>query len=98
MKPYAKKITKDDAKHARLQIDQDEWPLFPRPGEKSRLVFVGGKAHPAKVIGEKCECRPPPHEHRYLEVGEFAQEIGLAPGKTIRFSARADGGLDLAVD
>ena len=89
MPAYIRKISRDDARHGRLLIDNAKWGLFPQPGG-AISADVGGARSRLRVASEPCACVPPEHEHRYLQVGAARRRIIFVAGARVAVE-RANG-------
>jgi hypothetical protein len=67
MRPYARKISGEEAKAGYLLLNKDRLRDFPSVGEVFTLTREGDEAQ-ASVESYRCTCRGPrrPHEHWYI--------------------------------
>jgi hypothetical protein len=89
MPAYTRKLSREEAALGRMLIDKQRWGMFPRPGG-SLAADVGGARARLRVLGEPCECRPPKHERRYLQMGAARRRIVFVAGASLTVD-RANG-------
>ena len=86
---YTRKLSRDDAANGRMLIEKGRWNMFPQPGG-SMAADVGGVRSRLRVVGERCDCVPPEHEHRYLLMGAARRRIVFVAGVRVTID-RANG-------
>ena len=89
MPAYVRKLSREDAANGRMLIEKAKWGMFPQPGG-GISADVGGVRSRLRVIGERCECVPPQHEHRYLRMGTARRRLVFAAGARVTVD-RANG-------
>jgi len=89
MKPYRRKLSREDADTGSVLITKDRWRVFPPPMQEF-VVDVAGRRFATRIVAEDCECVPPAHQHYHLEAGHFRHLLDFAPGAVIEIE-RDDG-------
>jgi hypothetical protein len=93
MKPYRRKLSREDAETATILITKDRWPAFPPPMQEFSVSVgrpgVGGRRFATRIVAEDCACVAPPHQHYHLEAGHFSKLLDFSRGAVIEIAADA---------
>ncbi len=90
VKPYRRKLSRQDAETGSILIEKSRWREFPPPMQEF-AVEVSGRRVATRIVAEDCVCVPPPHQHYHLEAGHFRSLLNFTPGAIIEID-RADAG------
>ena len=90
MKPYRRKLSREDADTGSILIEKRVWRAFPPPMTEF-AVDVAGARFATRIVAEDCECVPPPHQHYHLEAGHFRHLLEFDRGSVIEIAAGDDG-------
>lgn len=82
MKPYRRKLSREDADTGTILITKGCWGDFPPP-KREFSVIVEGEAVPARIVAENCSCVTPPHQHMHLEAGPLPPQLAFKRGRVI---------------
>jgi len=89
MKPYRRKLSREDAETGTLLIEKSRWRLFPPPMTEF-AVEAAGRRFATRIVAEDCDCVPPPHQHYHLEAGHFRHLLDFTPGAVIVIEPSGD--------
>jgi hypothetical protein len=89
MRPYRRKLSREDAETGTILITKDRWRDFPPPMQEFN-VRVGRATYPTRLVAEDCSCVPPPHQHYHLEAAHFAKGLRFQPGEVVEIESRDD--------
>lgn len=82
MKPYRRKLSREDADTGTILITKDRWSAFPKPMEEF-TVRVGRRSFATRIVAEDCVCVPPAHQHYHLEMGHFRDLLDFSRGAIV---------------
>ncbi len=85
MKPYRRKLSREDADTGSILIEKRVWRAFPSPMAEF-AVNVGGSRFATRIVAEDCVCVPPPHQHYHLEAGHFRHLLNFDRGSVIEIA------------
>ena len=89
MKPYRRKLSREDAETGTLLIAKSRWRRFPAPMTEF-AVEAGGRRFATRIVAEDCSCLPPPHQHYHLEAGHFRHLLNFNAGTVIEIEQAGD--------
>ncbi len=82
MKPYRRKLSREDADTGSILILKTHWRAFPPPMQEF-AVEVAGRRFATRIVAEDCACVLPPHQHYHLEAGHFRHLLDFSRGATV---------------
>jgi hypothetical protein len=82
VKPYRRKLSREDADTGTILITKDRWRAFPPPME-AFTIRVGRKHFETRIVAEDCACVPSPHQHYHLEAGHISKVLDFSRGSVI---------------
>ena len=82
VKPYRRKLSREDAGTGSILITKDRWRAFPAP-MREFAVEVAGRRFATRIVAEDCVCVPPAHQHYHLEAGHFRDLLDFATGRVV---------------
>jgi hypothetical protein len=85
MKPYRRKLSREDADTGTILITKDRWRAFPAPMQEFAIA-VRGRRFATRIVAEDCGCVLPPHQHYHLEAGHFRHLLEFNRGNVIEIS------------
>ncbi|MBI5287942.1 MAG: hypothetical protein HY873_03095 [Chloroflexi bacterium] len=83
MRPYRRKLSREDSDTGSILITKNRWPDFPAPMTAFE-VRVGRSRYSTRIVAEDCECVAPKHQHYHLEAGHFARRLKFKPGDLVQ--------------
>ncbi len=89
MKPYRRKLSREDAGTGTILITKDRWRTFPPPMQEF-AVDVAGQRFATRIVAEDCACAPPPHQHLHLEAGHFRHLLDFLTGAVVEIEMAGD--------
>lgn len=90
MKPYHRRLSREDADTGSILIEKRAWRAFPPPMAEF-AVDVAGRRFATRIVAEDCACVPPPHQHYHLEAGHFRHLLSFDRGAVIEIAPEVTG-------
>lgn len=90
MKPYRRRLSREDADTGSILIEKRAWRAFPAPMAEFP-VEVAGRRFATRIVAEDCACVPPPHQHYHLEAGHFRDLLDFCRGSIVEIAPGDDG-------
>lgn len=85
MKPYRRKLSREDADTGSILVTKDRWRAFPAP-MREFVVEVAGQRLATRIVAEDCSCVLPPHQHYHLEAEHFRHLLDFTKGRTLEIA------------
>jgi hypothetical protein len=82
VKPYRRKLSREDADTGTILITKDRWRVF-LPTMQEFAVDVAGRRFATRIVAEDCACVLPPHQHLHLEAGHFRHLLDFTRGAIV---------------
>jgi hypothetical protein len=87
MRPYRRKLSREDVDTASVLIEKSRWRDFPPPMQEFAIETAGARTV-TTIVAEDCDCVPPPHQHYHLEAGHLRDALDFSRGATVVIDER----------